>query len=42
MPLDQGQGSPPDRTEADHHDRAGDAAMYGPMMFGHDYVPVSG
>ena len=29
--LDQRQGSLADRSEADHHDRAGDAPVPGPM-----------
>jgi hypothetical protein len=31
MPLDQRQCPAADRTEADHHDRAGDLAVYGPI-----------
>src|SRR5215831_20650777 len=31
MPLDQGQGALADRAEADHHDGAIDAGVYGPI-----------
>ena len=35
MALDQRQRSAADRAEADHHDRAGDLAVDGPVLFRH-------